>query len=805
MGKRGKKRRSGVRAVAPLAPAESATVESKSYQGVIVAACIIAAAIAIYFIARPGPDSPDEIAQSVGSTDSGYVDSSACAGCHPAIAETYSRTGMGRSYFRPVADRILGDFSSREPFYHELSDRYYVMREREGRYFQQRYQLDGSGKQSNIVEKEIDYVMGSGNHARTYLSRATDGRLMQLPLGWYEENGGFWAMNPGYDQPQHKGFEREISFDCIFCHNGYPEITPGEDLAGRDPRLPERLPQGIDCQRCHGPGRAHLDAAGSSKPVEEIRAAILNPGRLSSERQMEVCMQCHLETTSNRLPHAIRRFDRGAFSYRPGEPLADYMLHFDTAPGSGDDDRFEIAHAAYRLRKSACFIATGETASPMTCTTCHDPHDTSRDGELERVNSICRNCHEPTLATLVAGGSHPASNDCGSCHMPKRRTDDVVHVVMTDHYIQRHLPKGDLTAPKQETQEKPESEYKGEVVPYYPAGPPSTQTDQLYVAVAQIMEGSNLEAGIDRLAVLLGELEPEEAEFYFHLAEAYWNTGRAKRAGEMYEQALERSPGHVVALRNYGATLIESGEFARAAEVLERGCNEAEGDARCFSNLGEALTRLGRHGAASEALGRAVRLDPDLPEAHANLASAYSGGGDRGRAVASAREAIRLRPDFYAAHNTLANLLVEQGQDAEAERHYKLAVAAGSQYAEAHYNYGSWLIGRRRTSEAERMLTRAVQLRPKFAEAHNNLGNLLAMGGRVSDGIRHFELAIESDAQYADAHMNLGTALASMGEIDSAMQSVRNALKINPDNPKSNLNLVLTCVSYNNYEINREG
>src|SRR6266567_603367 len=33
----------------------------------------------------------------------------------------------------------------------------------------------------------------------------------------------------------------------------------------------------------------------------DVRAAIVNPARLSPARQMEVCMQCHLETTSLQL------------------------------------------------------------------------------------------------------------------------------------------------------------------------------------------------------------------------------------------------------------------------------------------------------------------------------------------------------------------------------------------------------------------------------------------------------------------------------------------------------------------------
>ena len=172
----------------------------------------------------------------------------------------------------------------------------------------------------------VDFVLGSGEHARTFLHRAADGQLVELPLAWYSENGGTWAMNPGYDRPDHLDFRRKLDRECFFCHNAYPSVaeTPGARLA-----LTGSVPQGIDCQRCHGPGRAHVQSAAAGRPSAAIRAAVVSPGRLAPERRNEVCFQCHLESTSRLLPYALRRFGRGFFSYRPGEPLSDYILHFD--------------------------------------------------------------------------------------------------------------------------------------------------------------------------------------------------------------------------------------------------------------------------------------------------------------------------------------------------------------------------------------------------------------------------------------------------------------------------------------------
>ena len=170
-----------------------------------------------------------------------------CGNCHPKVMENYRRTGMARSFYSASRENIVKDLGKNANFYHKPSNTYFAMLERDGKYLQRAYQLDASGKQINVTEKTVDYVMGSGNHARTYLHRTAANTLIELPLGWYAGKGGYWAMNPGYDRPDHDGFRRPITYDCMFCHNGYPKIPASHEQPFAESVYEGPLPEGIDC------------------------------------------------------------------------------------------------------------------------------------------------------------------------------------------------------------------------------------------------------------------------------------------------------------------------------------------------------------------------------------------------------------------------------------------------------------------------------------------------------------------------------------------------------------------------------
>ena len=617
-----------------------------------------------------------------------YVDSHLCRTCHAQIFAQYSHTGMARSFYQPRPENTIEAYG--RPFYHRASDTWFRMERRSDRYYQRRWQIGYRGKEENVEDLKVDYVMGSGNHVRTYLHRTSRGTLIEAPLAWYSEKGGYWAMNPGYDT-DHPPSRRKIGYDCMFCHNAYPAIPAGHEDAGSEPIFAGALPEGIDCQRCHGPGSNHVRAP---------QIALVNPRGLAADRQMEVCIQCHLETTSFRLPNAIRRFDRGPFSYRPGEPVGEFMIFFDHAPGTGRDDKYEIVNSAYRLRKSQCFVRSN---GALTCLTCHNPHDIPHGpAAASRYNAVCKQCH-------AAPHENTADAACVECHMPKRRTEDVVHAVMTDHLIQRRRPGGNLLADLAERHETDATAYHGEVIAYYP-NPLSPDCDRaLYTAVAQVSGSSNLQRGAAQLEAGIAKWRPERAEFYLELGDAWRNLDQSAKAVGPYEHALTLRPASPLLMRRLASALRSTGQTARALETLRQASALAPQDAEVWYDLGLLYSDSGRQSEALRALQKAVELDPDLAEAQNTLGAVWAETGAADPAEAAFRAALRIRPAYGDAHANLANLLAAHDDFAQAAWHYERAVRLVPNSGLYRFNYGVALSRMNRYDEARKQFREAVE------------------------------------------------------------------------------------------------
>jgi Flp pilus assembly protein TadD len=549
----------------------------------------------------------------------------------------------------------------------------------------------------------IDYRFGSGNHASSYLSRTPSGSLVELPLTWYSENGGFWHMSPSYDRPDNPGFNRKITDRCLFCHTAYPKNST--DISP------------INCERCHGSGEGHR---------------VVNPAKLSPERSMEICLQCHLETSSLRLPAALLRPGRDVYSYRPGEPLSDYIVHFDRA--QPDPGRFEFANAPYRLRMSACFL---KSQGSMTCTTCHDPH-----GAKVSYTDRCKTCH----ATLTA--SHSAQPDCIGCHMPRRHPSDAVHVSVADHFIRKLPPPADVNPVERHDANTPP--YRGEVRLYYPAQLPASPQNELVLAVAQVTNQSNLSAGIPRLEAAIRKYQPVDEYFTFELAEAYRASGQPDKAVEWY-----RRGNGWRSLYALGLTLTSQGKAAEALDPLRRAAVLSPKEAAIRSAIGKASR-------TSEPYREALALDPDSPEIHNDLATSLLREGNAAEAELHLREAVTLRPESAAIRLNLAELLTRRNKFSEAQPQFEAALALNgnnaTSNAQFHSAYATALATIGELAAARIHYEKALQLNPNLPITHNNYGIVLMRQGDAQSAVREFTLALKLQPDYKEALDNLAAA-----------------------------------------------
>jgi hypothetical protein len=522
---------------------------------------------------------------------------------------------MAQSMRRPRAEVLVEDFRNAR-FFHKASRSWFEMSWRDGRLLFRRWQVDAGGKRVNEIEQQVDWIVGSGHRSRVYLYRTPSGGLFQLPVAWYSQERA-WGMAPGYDRADHDGITRSVRRECLFCHNAYPDVAADGHWSPQ--RFPAVMPEGTGCQRCHGPGGKHVDAATDGEGNAAVRAAIVNPARLPPVLRDSVCFQCHLQPAVAMI--GPRRFERGDFSFRAGEALSDYMLHVDIdEPGRPREQRFEINHHAYRLRQSLCYIKGG-----ITCSTCHDPHQPlKKDPRLAGIVSICLGCH----------ARHTASNDCVRCHMPSRRAQDVVHVVMTDHKIQRRAP-ANLTAPIAEHE--------------------STIDRVEFLDRTTAPEGT-LGAVYKAVAVLrTTPLDPDATNFLSKHLDA--TTSTVPRLDLISAQLQQRQ--FVAALASIGAlgnvsdprvrswrgsALLGTGAIAEGLADL-RAAMEADADIPEFQlNYAEALHRTGHDAEALPPLTRAIELRPNLVPALLLRAEVLASLGRKADAIADRRRALAIDP-----------------------------------------------------------------------------------------------------------------------------------------------------------------
>jgi hypothetical protein len=338
---------------------------------------------------------PEAPSAAANTSRAQYVGDAACRDCHQAEFQSYLTSPHHLSSRPPDATSIYGKFTpganilrTSNPYF------YFIMNAGEEGYFQKAVALFPPAETISHQER-IDLVIGSGRKGQTYLYWKNSD-LFELPVTYWAETGQ-WMNSPGYPDGL-PNFDKPIISRCLECHATYIESLP-PPLNHFDKTS---VVLGITCEKCHGPGKTHVEAE-RSHPAPGEAGNIINPAKLSRDRQIDLCALCHAGPGDPRAP---------AFSFVPGAILAKYV----TLPVNPADTPVDVhAHQVQLLKSSRCF-----RSSNMTCTTCHDVHAQQRD--VAYFSKRCLTCHKvescgkyPTLGTALL-------HKCVDCHMPLRES-----------------------------------------------------------------------------------------------------------------------------------------------------------------------------------------------------------------------------------------------------------------------------------------------------------------------------------------------------------------------------------------------
>jgi tetratricopeptide (TPR) repeat protein len=656
---------------------------------------LLLAAIAVAFWSWrnriPSPSTLDEdedLDQVLAVVNPGYVGFEKCAECHVTRAAEFKTTrhyiactpatGVASPGFKPGRGR----YDTRVP-----GLRFEMTRSGDD-FFATSVQTTTSGEQRTSFQ--IGLVYGSANKRDEMYFAWQDDRLYTLPAAWLYPQDRWGNAVEGMHVP-------ETPPSCLECHNTwFAHVPETPNQYHKDDML-----LGVTCERCHGPGREHVDYH-REHPKDDAHA-ILHPGTLSRERLMDVCAQCHGNTRLLGRP----------FSYRPGEPLDGY---YRTAKARYREDDTTTNQIQY-LGESKCF-----QKSEMTCITCHSPH------WPKPAQSGCMKCH--TAASCSDQPHQPAAvrNDCVGCHMPQ-------HIWMNSHYY--------TTTDDQYLPVAPRSEHR---IAVYPEA-----REAVILAWLRKQNDSASRAEADRVA---GQL----TQHWLKEAEQRREAGRLKAAIGAYREALRitANPKTCEQMQEVITQQAKLDDLVRAAENAERrGPGEVipllkkilqfnPDDAHAHSQLGAIYAMTGQRDEAVFHLEAVAKCDPNDSSGLTRLAWMALRQGRPEETEDLCAQAEKIDPGHSMNHFVWGMALTKQERWADAENQFRITLKSSPKHVGANQGLSEALRHQGQAKEAVRFGRRAVHWGdPKNAEALLTLGEAYAAAKRTAEARTTLEQALE--------------------------------------------------------------
>jgi predicted CXXCH cytochrome family protein len=367
-----------------------------------------------------------------GQPDQGYLGAKACAECHRSIHAQW-KNSLHSKIMQPATGRTVeGDFAQGTIRLHGAT---YRLEQRAGHYYISESDLTGKP-----WEHEVDYTLGS-RRVQHYLTRMSDGRIIILLPTW--DNLAKKWIHDIDTQNSEEDPSAQIQIwnkTCYSCHVSREQ----KNFDVQELRYRTTWQDfGVNCERCHGPGREHVAKAAESvhtKATVTLKGTIVNPSRLDAARSTMICAQCH----SFRDIY-VDGFNAGANYYDFFLPVMEYRLPNSQDPAFWADGRPRwFSNEAVAFWQSQCFLKGG-----ATCTSCHSrAHDINIDSnpQLQATNAaLCTRCHTVIGARISAHTHHPpgsSGSSCVECHMPS--TVIGINAHFRDHSIGIPVPENSI-------------------------------------------------------------------------------------------------------------------------------------------------------------------------------------------------------------------------------------------------------------------------------------------------------------------------------------------------------------------------
>jgi hypothetical protein len=352
-----------------------------------------------------------------------------CAPCHQKEALTFAQTEHHRTSSFPSQESIRGSFAGGSNEL-KIADPAPVIGDPGLTYKMTRSDssflvsaITGFTGQTQTRTEAVGLVIGSGVRGQSYLYWKGDS-LFELPVSYWSD-GNRWINSPGFRNGP-PNFDRPASPRCLECHMTFMQTISNDPASNRYEKS-KSIP-GISCETCHGPGAAHIAAHHAHTP--STNESIVNPAKLSRDRQVDLCSLCH---------SGVRQPSGAGFAYVPGNPLDTYLGPSPhTSPGPPDVHGNQVG----LLRLSRCYLAS----TSMTCSTCHQVH--RPEEPASSYSSRCMSCHKSDSCGMFKKLGRKIESNCIDCHMPMQLTqaiisetdDTVIRTTMRTHRIAVYSP-----------------------------------------------------------------------------------------------------------------------------------------------------------------------------------------------------------------------------------------------------------------------------------------------------------------------------------------------------------------------------